>query len=148
MNFGGWVLIWHSYWPSSLLLTRLIRRRQLSGYWNSIVYRESPVYVCWPTVSRLIFSLLSCRRNQDTCEYKAIFLKKKEAIYSSLEDPFLRREYWFSRVFACFGMLVIIIINILISFPCVSGFKKQICVFFQLRYVQASRSCMKVSCMQ
>jgi len=67
MNLGGCVLIWHSYWPSSLLLTRLIRRRQLSGYWNSMVYLESPVYVCWPTVSRLIFSPLSWRRTQDTC---------------------------------------------------------------------------------
>lgn len=106
MNFGGWVLIWHSYWPSSLLLTRLIRRRQLSGYWNSIVYRESPVYVCWPTVSRLIFSLLSCRRNQDTCEYKAIFLKKKKR--SSLEDPFLRTESLYDQLYlllSCFYTL-------------------------------------------
>jgi len=83
INFGGWVLIWHSYWPSSLLLTRLIRKRQLSGYWNSMVYLESPVYVCWPTVSNLIFSLLSCRRSQDTCEHKTILLKNAIVLFET-----------------------------------------------------------------
>lgn len=63
---GGYVEIWHSYWPSSVLLVSAIRNRQLFGYWNSTLNRESPLYVCMPTVSNCKLSLFGSRFTHDT----------------------------------------------------------------------------------
>lgn len=64
---GGYVDIWHSYWPSSLLFVSTMRSRQLFGYWNSTLNRESPLYVCMPTVSSCRLSLCGSRFTHDTC---------------------------------------------------------------------------------
>lgn len=70
MTLGGWVEIWHSYVPSSIFWVGEIFRRQLLGYWNSTVYRGSPLYVWCPTVSSSIPSSPTSNRRltHDTCE--------------------------------------------------------------------------------
>lgn len=69
MTLVGCVETWHSYNPSSLLVAFVIFRRQLFGYWKSMVNRFSLVYVCWPTVNSskpLSMSIFSCRFTQET----------------------------------------------------------------------------------
>lgn len=65
---GGYVLIWHSYVPSSSRTTDSILSFQLFGYWNSILYRLSPLYVWLPTVSNSSPLSPGFRRTHDTCK--------------------------------------------------------------------------------
>lgn len=66
---GGYVLIWHSYVPSSSRTTDSILSFQLFGYWNSILYRLSPEYVWLPTVSNSSPLSPGFRRTHETCKY-------------------------------------------------------------------------------
>lgn len=56
----------HSNVPSSSFTTDSIFSFQLFGYWNSILYRLSPEYVCWPTVSNSRPLSPGFRRTHDT----------------------------------------------------------------------------------
>lgn len=55
---GGCVDTWHMYRPASSACTGLIWRRQLFGYWNRMLIRESPLYVLLPTVSSETLSVV------------------------------------------------------------------------------------------
>lgn len=58
--------------PSSSLMADVIFNFQLFGYWNSILYLESPLYVCNPTVRRSSPFSPGRRRTHDTYACKAI----------------------------------------------------------------------------
>lgn len=67
MTRGGYVDIWHSYVPSSSLVALAIFSRQLFGYWNSMLYRVLPLYVCRPTVNRSSPLSPGFRLTHETC---------------------------------------------------------------------------------
>lgn len=66
ITLGGCVEIWQKYVPSSSFTADSIFSLQLFGYWNSILYRVSPLYVCIPTVSRSKCVSPLFRLTQDT----------------------------------------------------------------------------------